>query len=178
LKKLTFNISLFFLVILLVSVVFYMYIQPNEELNLQSTKIDVNEKIKHMVLNMKTEVIFSEDEIDSIIKMKLDPQINKNTVIEGARFYIEDDLLHANLNIKYIDKIRAAINVKYSFELDKHGYLRLQPLSVHLKDIKLPVSLLNSMEYQLYDMDNSVIKVTEIENEARQLIIKWKFDLF
>lgn len=177
-KKLTFNIMLFILFILLSLVVIYLYIQPQQELDLKAEPIDVSEKMKQMVVNLKTEVVLTEDEIDSIIKMRLDPNINEHVEVEGAQFYIENDMLHAVFNVMYRNKIRAELNVQYNFILDEAAIIRLQPVSIKLKDVPLPLSLLKPMTIQLYNTEQSIVKITEVENKGRQLVIKWKINLF
>lgn len=178
LKKLTFNISLFVLVCLLVIVLFLIYIKPNEQLNLEANKIDVQEKITYMITNFKSEVILTEQDIDGLIKQNFNPQIGSHLVVDGAYFYIEKNILHAKLNVKYRNKVAAELNAQYSFELNDSGVVSIKPLSLQLKDINLPTTLLTPITFQLYDMKNSMVKITKIQNKNREIIVNWKISLF
>lgn len=177
-KKLTFNISLFILVILLGIVLLLLYIKPSQQLDLKADSIDINEKMMYMVTNMKTEIVLTESDIDALIKMNLNPQLDDHLIVEGANFYVEKNILHATLNVKYRDKIPAQLVATYSFDLNEAGVLSMDPISIKLKDINLPQSVLSPIQFQLYDMKNSIVKITDIENRQRDIIIKWKINLF
>lgn len=177
-KKLTFNISLLILVCILVIVLFLIYIKPNEQLSLESSKIDVTEKITYMISNLKTEVILNEQDIDALIKQNFNPQISNQLVVEGAYFYVEQSQLHAKLNVKYRKKVAAELNAQYSFNLNENGVISIDPISLKLKDISLPTTLLTPITFQLFDMKNSIVKITKIQNKNRDIIVKWNLSLF
>lgn len=153
------------------------YARPSQKLTMNYTQISMGEKLSYMVSNLKTELILSERDIDALIKQNMDQQLNEYTYIDGAKFYIESDILHANLNVTFANKVKAEINATYDVAWNDPK-LTLTPQTLSIKDIPLPTSWLETIVIPIYEPNDSMIQISKLTNVNRELIIKLKLNLF
>lgn len=176
-KRVIFHLSLFILVFCLLIVVLFIYIKPTAELNLDYEQVNVEQKIKEMVMQLKNETILTEQDIEALIKSQLDPQLDNDLIIEGAKFYLQNNELHATLYVKWKGKVDAELQALYAFSWDEPT-ISLTPISLHMKEIPLPNSWLEPIQFKLYEANQSLVKIASIENVNRELVIRWKLDIF
>jgi len=177
--KKKFLLSVILLVVIVVGAIFAFkqYIRPSENLTMDYSSINIEEKLKHIVSSLKSEVRLTEQDIDALIKQNMDQQLNSYTYINGAQFYIENDVLYATLNVTLYDKLDAEIRATY--HLNWNGsQLELSPQSLSVKDISLPISWLEKITIPIYDPSDSLITISSLINEGREIIIKLKLSLF
>jgi hypothetical protein len=138
------------------------YIAPERALNLQYERIDVKAKALDMISRLKPELVLSEGDINNLAKMNLDPEAFEQVRIDGADFRLEDDLLIADLNVTYKDRIPAGIQAVYRMEWQEPN-LALRPQSLKVKDIKLPLNLLETIIIPLELPAGDTVEVENVQ---------------
>ena len=144
---------------------------------MEYTTINVEEKIVNMVANLNNEVRLSEQEIDSLIKQSMDQQLNAYTYINGANFYVEHNILYAVLNLTLYNKLEAEIHAAYDVQWEG-SELQLIPESLSVKDISLPTSWLETINVPIYTENDSIVTISSLVNEGREIVIKLRLNLF
>lgn len=175
-KKLFKFALLFIIIITIMFLGFIQYSKPTQNLTMNYAPIDIQEKIKHMVTSLKTELVLTESDLDALIKQNLNPILNNYMYISGATFQVEDSILYAKLIITTGNKILTEVQVTYDVSWSEPNFI-LNPRSLHIKDLPLPTSLLESIIIPIYDTSNSLVKISSVKNEGNNLIVKWKLDL-
>lgn len=119
------------------------YVSPAEKLDLIYEPVSISQKAADMVRNRKLEVTVSEQELNSLLKMKLaqNPQLRPDVVIEGARFEQEQNEITAFVNIKYANRISIGATLTFSLEW-KPPELIIHHESTYIKKRKVPASWL------------------------------------
>lgn len=155
---------------------FSSYIAPDQERDLAYGTIDVREKALDMIKAMKPELVLSETDINNLIKKNMDPDISEKVTVDGADFTLEGSLLLADLNITYYGRIPAEVQAAYDMEWDGTK-ITLQPVSLRLKDISLPVSMLETITVPLDLPVDDMVKVEEVRFEAGQVKVLFRIQL-
>ena len=176
-RKVLFNFIWFALVCCLIVVLLSIYIKPTSKLTLEYEPVNVEQKIKEMVMQLKNETVLTENDIEAIIKQHLDPQLTQNIKIEGAQFYLQNDQLHATMHVKWHDQVDVELKALYAFNWVEPTIM-LTPISLHVKDIPLPNSWLEPVQFELYETDQALIKIDSLDNINREIVIRWKLDIF
>jgi hypothetical protein len=164
-------------IIILLCLGLFTYIAPSKQLTMDYTPIKLENKILDMARNLNTELVLTETEINALIKKNMDPQLNKRLLIEGAHFTLEDNILHANLNVLVNDSVPAELHASYRISWDAPD-LRLQPIGFKLKDIKLPNSWLDEISFPIYEGEDAIIGIDSLYTKGNELVIKLKLNLF
>lgn len=152
------------------------YIAPERALNLQYERIDVKAKALDMISRLKPELVLSEADIDNLAKMNLDPEAFEQVRIDGADFRLEDDLLIADLNVTYKDRIPAGIQAVYRMEWQEPN-LALRPQSLKVKDISLPLSMLETIIIPLELPSGDTVEVENVRFDSDGMKIRFKINL-
>lgn len=176
-KKILVTFICFIVIIVGAAFALKQYISPSQQLTMDYTAIDIEEKVMNMVTNLKSEVILTEQDIDSLIKQNMDRQLNSFTYINGAKFYVENDILYAILNVTLYNKVDAEILATYNVDWDG-SKLKLSPQSLSIKDISLPTSWLETISIPIYDKADSLVTISSLTNVGREIVIKLKLSLF
>lgn|GEM_PF-1556045 len=166
-------------IVIIVGAVFALkqYISPSHQLTMDYTAINIEEKVMNMVTNLKSEVVLTEQDIDSLIKQNMNQQLNSFTYINGAKFYVENDILYAILNVTLYNKVDAEIHATYNVDWNGSN-LNLSPRSLSSKDISLPTSWLETISIPIYDEAEALVTISSLTNVGREIVIKLKLSLF
>lgn len=178
LKKKVF-ITIIIFIVIVVGAVFALkqYISPSQQLSMDHTPINIEQKIKAMVTTLKSEVRLSEEDIDSLIKQHMDQQLNGYTYINGAKFYVENNILDAVLNVTLYNKVEAEVHASYNVHWNG-SQLELLPQLLSVKDIPLPTSWLEKIVIPINDEADSIVTISSLSNVGKEIVIKFKLNLF
>lgn len=153
------------------------YIAPSKELTMDYKPVQLEEKLLTMVQNLNTELVLTEADVNALIKMNMDTKPHQRLLIEGAHFSLLDNKLHAELNVLVNDAVRAQLHASYGISWNEPE-LKLKPIELKLKNIKLPTSWLEEISFPLYESEDSLIGIDSLSTRGNELVIKLKLKLF
>ncbi len=161
---------------------------PDEQLDLRYAPIDVKAKALDMVKKLKPELVLSEADINDLIKNHLNSEyasrgaggssleLAKDLRLDGAVFELEDDKLIARMNVTYKDRIPAELDAVYLLEWQPPN-IALRPQSLSVKEMALPVGLLETVIIPLDLPAQDVLSVRDVLFEKNQLRIRFKLQI-
>lgn len=152
------------------------YIAPDKQLDLQYTSIDLREKALDMARRLEPELILTEADVNNLIKKDIDTDIAENVQLDGAAFHLDEDGLIADLNVTYRDSIRAGLQAVYRLEWQEPN-LVLHPQSLSVKDVKLPLELLETITVPLDLPSGDVVAVDDVRFETGRVKVLFKFQM-
>ncbi|KRE46776.1 hypothetical protein [Paenibacillus sp. Soil522] len=164
------------------------YMAPDEQLDLRYAPMDVKAKALDMVKKLKAELVLSEADINDLIKKHLNSEyasrgaggssleLAKDLRLDGAVFELEDDKLIARMNVTYKDRIPAELDAVYLLEWQPPN-IALRPQSLSVKEMALPVGLLETVIIPLDLPAQDVLSVRDVLFEKNQLRIRFKLQI-
>lgn len=156
---------------------FIYYIAPSKQLTMDFSPIKLEDKLLQMANNLNTELILNESDINALVKSHLPTELNEQLAIKGAHFKVEHDTLYADLHVTVANLLHAEVKASYAISWED-PVLTLTPVSLSLKDIKLPAAWLEKIELQLYNKQETYITIDRIYTNGNELVIKLKLQLF
>jgi len=154
-----------------------VYISPEEELTMDYTQVQIEEKLADIVRSLKPEVALTESDINALIKSHMDPQLHEQLVAEGAHFTVGDNKLYARMNVKAFDTVKAELQAVYAIEWQEPE-LKLIPIELKLKEMTLPITWLKEISFPIYDKNNAIISIERLETIGNELVIRLKLNLY
>ncbi|MGM0882236.1 MAG: hypothetical protein ACQEXQ_14500 [Bacillota bacterium] len=164
------------------------YIAPDEPLDMAYESIDVKEKALDMAKRLKPELVLTEADINNMIKMHLESKLASREAgassmelangirLDGAAFELEEDKLAARMNVTYRDRIPAELDAVYSLEWQPPN-IALRPKSLSVKEIGLPVSLLEPIIIPLDLPADDIVAVRDVQFLKDQVKVLFKLRL-
>lgn len=164
------------------------YIAPDEPLDMAYESIDVKEKALDMIKRLKPELVLTEADINNMIKMHLESKLASREAgassmelvngirLDGAAFELEEGKLAARMNVTYRDRIPAELDAVYSLEWQPPN-IALRPKSISVKEIGLPVSLLEPIIIPLDLPAEDVVTVRDVQFLKDQVKVLFKLRL-
>jgi hypothetical protein len=164
------------------------YIAPDEKLDMSYTPIDVKEKALGMVRKLKPELVLSEEDINHLIKMNMKNKyaaegaegpflaLEKDIRLDGAVFELEENKLIARMNVTYKNRIPAELDAVYSLGWQSPN-ITLRPQSLSIKEIALPISMLETIIIPLDLPAQDIVTVRDVQFENGQIKIRFKVSL-
>lgn len=155
------------------------YVKPGETLTLSYEPINVRDKALAMIQNLKPELVLTEADINNLIKMHLASSaapIAPDTRLDGAAFELEGSTLTARLNVTYKDRLPAELLAEYKLEWQAPNIV-LRPRSISVKDIHLPLRMLETQIVPLDLPQQDRVTVQDVQFEQEQIRILFKLDL-
>ena len=177
LKK--FAITVIIIILLLAGALWWLlsYIAPDEKLDMSYAPIDVKEKALDMVKKLKPELVLTESDINHLIKMNMQKEeLAKDIRLDGALFELEEDRLVAHMNVTYKERIPAELNAVYSLEWQPPN-IALRPQSLSLKEMALPVSMLDAIIIPLDLPGQDIVTVKDVEFLKDQIKVLFKLGI-
>ncbi|MFC5470181.1 hypothetical protein ACFPPD_15850 [Cohnella suwonensis] len=118
------------------------YAKPDRNLDLAYENVPLKDRALSMAKRMSTELSLTDEDIVNLAKKSLaeQPQVEKDVLVTGADFRLEGDLLHADLNVIWKDKISAGLKVDYRLRWADPNVIATAE-SARLKGVKLPLSM-------------------------------------
>lgn len=141
-KKLLISFIVFLILVVIAGVGALYYIKPEQKLDLSYEKVSLKEHAFDMARRQSTELILTEADLNNLAKKSLadNPQVEKDVVVTGADFKLEGELLAANLNIVWKDRVSAGLQVTYRLQWDNPNVV-LTVVEAKMRGIKLPKSV-------------------------------------
>lgn len=152
------------------------YIAPDKQLDLNYSPIDVRAKVLDMAKRLEPELILTESDVNDLIKKHIHTDIAENVQLDGAEFHLNGELLVADLNVTYQESIRAQLKAEYRLEWQEPN-LVLRPQSLSVKDIKLPIDLLETITVPLELPTVDMIVLDDVEFETGQIRVFFKLNM-
>jgi hypothetical protein len=164
------------------------YIAPDEPLDMAYDSIDVKEKALDMIKRLKPELVLTEADINDLIKMHLESKLASREAgesamelangirLEGVAFELEENKLAARMNVTYRDRIPAGLDAVYSLEWQPPNIV-LRPESLSVKEIGLPLRLLEPIMIQLDLPAQDVVAVRDVRFLKDQIKVLFKLQL-
>lgn len=164
------------------------YIAPDGQLDLRYEPIDLKAKALDTARKLKTELVLTEADINDLIKMHLKSEyasggageysleLAKDIRLDGAAFELEEDKLLARMNVTYKDRIPAELDAVYSLEWQSPN-IALRPQSLSVKEISLPIGMLETIIIPLDLPLQDVVSIRDIQFEKNQLKIRFKLQI-
>jgi hypothetical protein len=129
-----------------------------------------------MVKQLKPELVLTETVVNNLIKKNLEPRINEQVVVDGARFDLEGDRLIANMNITYRDRVPIAVRAEYRLEWQDPN-LALRPQALTMKGIELPLGMLETIVVDLDLPTGDLVKVSEVRFQGETVNVLFKLSM-
>lgn len=172
------SIALIVVLLLLAGGVWWLlsYIAPEEQLDMSYTPISMKEKTLAVIKSMKPELILTESDINSLIKMNLNRDLAEHIRLVGSRFELRGDHLSAYMNVRYRDRIPFQLNAEYQMEW-REPNLVLWPQSLKIKNIDLPIFMLEKITVPLDLSGDGMIALDKIQFEPERIRVKFKLNL-
>ncbi|WP_028612724.1 hypothetical protein [Paenibacillus harenae] len=167
------------------------YIAPDDQLDMSYEPIDVKAKAMDMVKKRKPELVLTESDINHLIKMHLQGkyaasgndgngdgaiELAKDVRLDGALFELEEGRLVAHMNVTYKDRIPAVLDAVYRLER-RDSNIALRPQSLSVKDIGLPLHLLETMIIPIDLPLQDMVKVRDVQFQKDQIKVLLKLEL-
>jgi hypothetical protein len=165
------------------------YVAPEEQLDMSYVPIDVRAKAMDMVKKLKPELVLTESDINHLIKMHLQDkyggsgengqktiELAKDVRLDGAVFELEEGRLAARMNVTYRDRIPAVLDAVYRLEWQDPN-IALRPQSLSVKDIGLPLDLLEPIIIPLDLPLQNMVTVRDVQFQKDQIKILFKLEL-
>ncbi|CAM4094049.1 hypothetical protein L1N85_10435 [Paenibacillus alkaliterrae] len=164
------------------------YIAPDERLDMAYTPISVRDKALAIIKNLNTELVLTETDINYVIKARLMSEyasagtngaaveLNEDVRLDGAVFELEEDRLVARMNVTYKDRIPAQLDAVYALEWQPPN-IALRPQSLAVKDIGLPLSLLEPILIPIELPEQNVVAIRDVQFEQNQIKVLFKVDV-
>ncbi len=136
-------ISLFVLVFLalIAGVGTLYYIKPDQNLDLAYEEVPLEERALDMVRRVSPELILTAEDLNNLSKKSIadNPQVEKDVLVTGANFAMEGELLIADLNIIWKNRISAGVQVTYRLQWKSPNVVATVE-KARMKGVALPVS--------------------------------------
>jgi hypothetical protein len=154
------------------SVCMLYYIRPDVSLSLEHQSVPVKQRVLHMVKRTSLELVLTEDDVNNVIKESLsrNPQRSKDVEVQGAQFHLSGNLLVADYNLLWKQRVSTALHVTYRLawsDPDITGTVS----DVKLKDISLPASLVENISVPIGKELPKPLKIKDVEFGDKQMKI-------
>ena len=159
------------------------YIAPERELSLDYEPIDVDSKLVDMMIKLRPELVLTESDVNSLVKMMLVKSGGsveaegeaKHVEITGASFELHGEQLHALMNVRYRERIDAELLAVYTLRWDNPN-LVLEPQRLTTKKLELPVSMLERKEIPLGISTNLLVRISDVKFQDDHITLRFKLD--
>ena len=170
LKRLVAWLIALLLVVVIITVSLLFYIRPADNLDLNYSNLSIADKILENVQKRSLDIELTQREVNNLIKKNLIPEYSEDITIKGADFQLRKGGIIALLHIKYKGMVDAQIVADYDLIWNSPN-LQLQPVSLAMKKIKLPVQLLEpiNVPIELPADDIVTIKTMSVTTESVKL---------
>lgn len=155
------------------------YIEPDEALTMSYEPISVKDKAMDMIKTLKPELVLTEADINNLVKMHLSEStepLAPDMTLDGAAFELDGNKLIARLNVTYKDRVPAQLLAEYKLEWQAPNIV-LRPRSLTIKDIHLPLRLLETQVIPLDLPQQDVVTVQDVQFSGDQIRILFKLQL-
>jgi hypothetical protein len=117
----------------------YLYIAPDEELDLIYAEVPLRDRLLEMAGRLSTELTLTEADVNNLAKASLarNPEVADDLEITGARFELKEDRVVAHVNVRWKARIPAGAVVEYRLSWQP-PYLVATPVKARIKNVSLP----------------------------------------
>ncbi|MCD9020530.1 hypothetical protein [Cohnella silvisoli] len=114
-KKLFISLFVLVFIAIIAGVGSLYYIKPDHDLNLAYEKVPLKDRAIDMVRRVSPELILTGEDLNNLSKKSVadNPRVEKDVEVTGASFTLEGELLHADLNIIWKNRVSAGLQMTY-----------------------------------------------------------------
>ncbi|MFC5407252.1 hypothetical protein [Cohnella soli] len=141
-RKWLIGFFVFVIIIVAAGVGALYYVRPSQNLDLTYEKVPLKDRAISMAKRVSTELVLTDEDIVNLAKKSLadNPQVEPDVLVTGAGFRLEGDVLHADLNVIWKDRISAGLKVDYRLRWEEPNVIATAE-SARLKGVNLPLSM-------------------------------------
>ena len=171
LKRIVVWLMILLLMAVIISITLIIYIRPAASHDLNYSNISIADKVMENVQKRSLDIELSERDVNNLIKKNLLADYSEDITIKGADFQLRQGGIKALLHIKYKGLIDAQIEADYDLVWNSPT-LQLQPASLAMKKIKLPVLLLDSINIPIELPADDIVSIKKINVTADSVKLK------
>lgn len=140
-KKFLISVLIFISVAAIAVVGALYYIKPEQKLDLSYEKVALKDLAFDMARRQSTELILSGEDLNNLAKKSLanNPQVEKDILVTGANFSLVGDILLADLNVVWKNKVSAGLHITYRLRWEDPNVVATVE-KAKLKGVSLPIS--------------------------------------
>lgn len=166
----TLFVLLVFIVIAGVGVLYY--IKPDQSLDLTYEKVPLKDRAIDMARRMSPELILTSEDLNNLAIKSLanNPQVEENVQVTGANFELEGELLVADLNIIWNNRVAAGLELTYRLAWVNPNVIATVE-KARLKGVTLPASMFSDRIIPIADDLPKWLKIKDVEWGNGQITI-------
>jgi len=175
LKKLLFFLFAFVLILGLAVAGALWYISPGQSLDMSYQKVPLLERAVDMAKRMSTELVLSEEDINNFGKKALSetPGYSGGIVVTGAKFQLADERLIADVNIRFRERIPAALKLTYRLEWRSPDLVAVIE-EAKLRDIPLSTNYFGNVAIPISQQLPAILSIQNIRIKNGNLIVEFQ----
>jgi len=161
-KKLLISLFVLVLIVAAAGVGALYYIKPEQNLDLAYEEVPFKQRALEMARSLSFEMTLSSEDLNQLAKKSIasNPQVEKDIRVTGASFTTDHDLLIADLNIIWKDRVSAELQVTYHLNWESPNVVATV-LEARMKGIPLPDTLFSE---RIIPIGDELPKWLKIEN--------------
>ncbi|MBJ6360190.1 hypothetical protein ACFOQM_02520 [Paenibacillus sp. GCM10012307] len=154
------------------------YIAPQEPLDLDAPRVNMEKKVLEMAIELKPELTLTSEEVNSLIKGHLqeNPKLENGIELQGADFKLNGNLMSARVNLTYLDLVQIGAAAQYRLVWEKPN-LRIIPEQLNARSVTLPSGLLKEIVVPLGSELPSWVGISQVTFEESQVRIRFQAKL-
>ncbi|GGD66834.1 hypothetical protein [Paenibacillus nasutitermitis] len=174
-KKLLIFLVVFLLLLGLGGAGALWYISPGQNLDMAYQKVPLVDRAVDMAKRMSTELILTEGDINNIAKQALSetPGYSGGIVVTGAKFQLAGERLIADLNIRYRDRIPAALKLSYRLEWRSPDLVAVIE-EAKLRDIPLSTGYFGNVAIPISRQLPGILTIRSVRIQNESLIVEFQ----
>ncbi|TCZ75791.1 hypothetical protein E0485_15535 [Paenibacillus albiflavus] len=179
-KKLfyTFIIILFVIVAIVVGAV--IYAKPAQDLDWSYSKVSLTDKAWQMAKSLKTEMVLSEEEVNSLFKerYKDKAKLPHDIQITGIHFNLRGNTVDADVNLLWKGFVEAGAKIRFDMEWSD-GKLIVRHTQTKIKNITIPLSTLQlpTIEVPIDDKLPALTAIKDLKFESDHIRVLFKLKI-
>lgn len=153
----------------------YWYAAPAQKLDLGYEEVPLTDRALDMAKRLSTEMILTERDVDNLAVKQLaqNPEYEPGVLITGAQFTLSGDLLVADVNIKWRDRVPVGLRLTYRLSWNSPN-LTAHVEEAKIKDIGLPAGSFDDVVIPLGDELPKALHIQDVRLENGQAIVQFR----
>ncbi|TFE23664.1 hypothetical protein [Cohnella luojiensis] len=174
-KKLFIGLFLFAFLIVIAGVGALYYVKPDQQLDLAYEQVPLEQRAISMVRRLSPEMILTSEDLNNLAKKSIaeNPQVEKDVIVTGANFTLDGELLQADLNIIWKNRISAGLAITYRLRWDNPNVVATVE-KAKMKGITLPDSMFSDRVIPIGEELPKLLKIDDLIWGDGEVKVKFK----
>ncbi|WP_239616124.1 hypothetical protein [Cohnella mopanensis] len=166
-KKLFVSLFILVFIVVIAGVGALYYAKPDQSLNLAYEKVPLKDRAIDMVKRRSPDLLLTSEDLNNLAKKSVadNPQVEKDVVVTGADFVLQGDLLTADLNVIWKDKVSAGIQITYRLTWNEPNVVA-KVEKAKMKGITLPKSMFSDRVIPIAEDLPKLLKIKDLQWEG------------